>query len=300
MTLQPNQTEAAVAAASGTRAALFVGGFMTFCLLCYIQALLPIFSRECGVSPTQSSLALSLTSGVMAFALLLAGALSDAVGRKKIMFHSLFLSSALTLAMAFAPNWTTLLAVRLFMGISLCGVQSVAMAYMSEELDRSAFTLALGLFIGGSALGGMFGRLFASVVADHLGWRAAVAMIGLTGLCAALYFRRALPPSRNFVPRGHSWNHFKTELSSILADKGLLALFVVGFVVMSGFVTIYNYISYRLLSAPLSLSQTTVGFVSVSMFLATLAPRSLAVSPTLIVEASSFGRSRFLCWQGSC
>lgn len=263
VTLQPDQTEAAGAAASGTRAALFVGGFTTFCLLYYVQALLPIFSWEFGVSPTQSSLALSLTTGVMAFALLLAGALSDAVGRKRIMFYSLFLSSALTLAMAFTPNWAMLLAVRLFMGISLCGVQSVAMAYMSEELDRSAFAPTLGLFIGGSALGGMFGRLFASVVADHLGWRTAVAMIGLTGLCAALYFKRALPPSQNFVPRGHIWKHLRTDLSGILADKGLLALFVVGFVVMSGFVTIYNYISYRLLSAPFSLSQTSVGFVFV-------------------------------------
>lgn len=282
MTSQPDPVKAARAAA-GARAALFVGGFTTFCLLYYIQALLPVFSAEFGVSPSQSSLALSLTTGIMSFALLLSGALSDAVGRKRIMVFSLLLSSALTLAMAFAPNWTTLLAVRLVMGISLCGVQSVAMAYMSEELDSEALAPSLGLFIGGSALGGMFGRLFVSVVADHFGWRIAVATIGLTGLCAGLYFRRALPPSRNFEPRGRGWRHLADGLAGILADKSLLRLFVVGFVVMSGFVTTYNYISYRLVSAPFMLSQTAVGFVFVVYVFgslgATLAGRLVGAHP---------------------
>ena len=248
---------------AGTRYALFVGGFSTFCLLYYIQALLPVFSDEFGVSPAQSSLALSLTTGVMAFALLVSGLLSDAVGRKGIMFLSLFLSSSLTIAMAFSPNWTTLLGIRLAMGISLCGVQSVAMAYMSEELDSKAFAATLGLFIGGSALGGMFGRIFASVIADHFGWRAAVAIIGLAGLCAAVYFGRALPPSRNFVPRGQGWRQIVEDFAGILADKSLRRLFVVGFAVMSGFVTVYNYISYRLVAAPFTLSQSAVGLVFV-------------------------------------
>lgn len=278
----------AAEATRGTRYALFVSGFTTFCLLYYIQALLPVFSEAFGVSPAQSSLALSLTTGVMAFALLISGALSDALGRKSIMFFSLLISSSLTIAMAFSPNWTTLLSVRFAMGISLCGVQSVAMAYMSEELDGTAFAGTLGLFIGGSALGGMFGRLFASVIADHFGWRTAVEIIGVTGLCAAFYFRFALPPSRNFVPRGKGWRHLKEDLAIILADKSLVRLFFVGFVIMSGFVTTYNYISYRLVSAPFMLSQTAVGFVFVvyvfGSFGAALAGRLIG----------SYGRGRLL------
>ncbi|WP_290775720.1 MFS transporter [Hoeflea sp.] len=244
-----------------TRYALFAAGFTTFSLLYYVQALLPIFSDEFGVEPSQSSLALSLTTGVLAFALLASGAVSDAVGRKSIMFLSLFLSSALSIAMAFSPNWTMLLGIRVAMGITLCGVQSVAMAYMSEELDSKAFSATLGLFIGGSAIGGMVGRFAASVIADHYGWRTAVAIIGLAGLCAALYFRYALPASRNFVPRARGGARLKQDLAAILADKSLLCLFVVGFAVMSGFVTTYNYISYRLVAAPFFLSQTAIGFV---------------------------------------
>ena len=52
--------------------ALFAAGFATFSLLYAVQPLLPAFAREFRVSPAESSLALSLTTGFLAFAILLA------------------------------------------------------------------------------------------------------------------------------------------------------------------------------------------------------------------------------------
>ena len=264
------------------RSALFAAGFTTFCLLYYIQSLLPVFTNEFGVGAAQSSLALSVTTGVMAFALLVSGALSDAVGRKQIMFASLFSSSALTVAMAFAPSWTTIIAIRMAMGISLCGVQSVAMAYLSEELESKAFARSLGLFIGGSALGGMFGRMLASLITDYLGWRTAVVIIGVAGLGAAAYFQISLPTSRNFTPRGRGLRHLVKETRGILANPALLKLFFVGFAIMSGFVTIFNYITYRLVAAPYNLTQSAVGMVFViyivGSFGAAFAGRMVAIA----------------------
>lgn len=245
------------------RFALFSSGFTIFGLLYYVQALLPIFSEAFDVSPAQSSLTLSVTTGVMAFALLVSGAVSDAVGRKRIMFLSLLSSSLLTVAMAFSPNWATVLVIRALMGISLCGVQSVTMAYLAEEVEPRSFAATVGLFIAGSALGGMFGRMVVSVVTDYWGWRAAVAIIGLAGLGAAAYFQAALPESRNFRPRIPGWDRLAVEARIVLTDNRQLCRFFVGFAVMSGFVTTYNYITYRLVSAPFELSQTAVGFVFV-------------------------------------
>ncbi|WP_460274393.1 MFS transporter [Celeribacter sp. ULVN23_4] len=243
------------------RFALFASGFTMFGLLYYVQSLLPVFSDAFGVTPPQSSLALSTTTGVMAFALLATGAVSDAVGRKAIMSASLFASAGMTLLMAFAPNWSTVLLIRTLMGVTLSGVQSVTMAYLAEEVDPKAFGGALGLFIGGSALGGMFGRMFASILADQWGWRIAVALIGCAALSAALYFRAALPGSRRFVPRAGGLKALATDARHILSDSRQLRLFFIGFVVMSGFVTTYNYITYRLVSAPFNLTQTQVGLI---------------------------------------
>ena len=62
-----------------TALALFLAGFSTFGLLYTVQPLLPEFSRHFGVSAAGSAMSLSLTTGTLAVAMLLAGLLSDAV-----------------------------------------------------------------------------------------------------------------------------------------------------------------------------------------------------------------------------
>jgi YNFM family putative membrane transporter len=50
-------------------------------------------------------------------------------------------------------------------------------------------------------------------------------------------------------------------MRGLLADRVLPLLYVEGFLLMGVFVTIYNYISFRLEAPPYSLSQATVGLV---------------------------------------
>src|ERR1700694_5567416 len=66
--------------------ALFAAGFATFSLLYCVQPLLPAFARDFRVGPAEASLALSLTTGFLALAILLAGAVSESVGRRELMF----------------------------------------------------------------------------------------------------------------------------------------------------------------------------------------------------------------------
>jgi YNFM family putative membrane transporter len=51
------------------------------------------------------------------------------------------------------------------------------------------------------------------------------------------------------------------SLLAQLRDPGLLLLYAVGFLVMGSFVTVYNYISFRLMAPPYALSQTVVSLV---------------------------------------
>jgi YNFM family putative membrane transporter len=57
--------------------ALFAAGFSTFAILYCVQPLLPIFSHEFNVGAATSSLSLSLTTGLLAVSMLVAGSLSD-------------------------------------------------------------------------------------------------------------------------------------------------------------------------------------------------------------------------------
>ena len=125
--------------------ALVLGSFATFALLYCVQPLMPLFTRAFSISPAAASLSLSAATGVLAIAMVFAGALSDIVGRKAIMTASLVAAAAATLAASFAPNWTTFVALRALTGLALSGVPAVAMAYLAEEMDRSAIGLAMGL-----------------------------------------------------------------------------------------------------------------------------------------------------------
>jgi len=243
--------------------ALFSAGFATFALLYCVQPLMPVFARDFNISAAQSSLSLSLTTALLAPAMIVAGAVSETRGRKSIMVTSLFVSAALMFLSAFARRWETFVGARALVGITFAGLPAVSMAYLSEEVHPQSIGLAMGLTIGGNGLGGMFGRLMASSIADALSWRYSIAAIGALGLVATFIFWHALPPSRHFTPRPLRVGALLKSFWDQLCDGRLMPLYAEGFLLMGSFVTAYNYITYHLLAPPYSLSQTVVGSIFV-------------------------------------
>ncbi|KZC17084.1 hypothetical protein RHOFW510R12_07035 [Rhodanobacter sp. FW510-R12] len=244
-----------------TNLALFAAGFATFGLLYCVQPLMPEFSRHYGVSEAGAALSLSLTTGVLAFAMLFAGGVSDGWGRKPVMAASLLVSALLVLVTAVMPDWTALLLVRTLLGLTLSGLPAVAMTYLGEEMDAESIGLGMGLYISGSAVGGMGGRLISGVLADFFGWRIGVAVVGVIGVVAGLVFWRALPPSRHFTARPLHWRTLLGRFAGMFRDRGLPWLFVEGFLLLGAFVTVYNYLGYRLMAPPYKLSQAVVGLI---------------------------------------
>lgn len=244
-----------------TNLALFAAGLATFSLLYCVQPLMPIFSQVYGVSAAASALSLSLTTGVLAVSMLFAGALSDAWGRKPLMAASLISSAVLVVLSAMAPNWTTLLVLRTVLGITLSGLPAVAMTYLAEEMHPQSIGLGMGLYISGNAIGGMGGRLVAGVIADFAGWRVGVGVVGATGLVCAVLFLRTLPPSRFFVPQPLRLRPQLRRFGECFADAGLPWMFLQGFLLLGAFVTVYNYIGYRLLGPPYHYSQSVIGLI---------------------------------------
>jgi YNFM family putative membrane transporter len=244
-----------------TNFALFAAGFATFALLYCVQPLMPLFSVDFGVSAAGASLALSLTTGLLAVSMLVAGGLSEAWGRKPIMVASLLLSALLTVICAVLPHWPTLLFVRALIGVALSGLPAVAMAYVGEEMHPRSLGHAMGLYVGGTGLGGMAGRLLTGVITDVWGWRSAVAVIGVLGLLSAAILWRFLPASRHFVRRELRLAPLAGAFGTHLRDGVLPLLFVEGFLLMGSFVTVYNYVGYRLIAPPFALSQTEIGLI---------------------------------------
>ncbi|QDZ29369.1 MFS transporter [Noviherbaspirillum sp. UKPF54] len=259
---------AALAAAQDTKShlrnanrAVFLGGFATFAMLNCVQPLLPLFTAEFHVSPMHSSWAMSISTIALAVCLLLSSVMSDRLGRTATMTVALFVSAIATIACAAVGGFGQLLALRGILGVALAGLPAVAMAYLTEEVEAKSLGAAMGQYIAGAALGGMLGRVAASVLADHFSWRAAMAVIGVVALLMAFEFRRRLPPSRNFRPRDIDFPGAAAAAVRHLQDEGLPKLFMIAFLMMGAFVAVYNYLGFRLLDPRFGLSQTVLSFI---------------------------------------
>ncbi|HLZ23795.1 MAG TPA: MFS transporter [Ktedonobacterales bacterium] len=242
-------------------AALVAGAFITYAVMYCTQPLLPAFTHEFHISPAEASLSISVTTGTLAICMLLAGSLSEAWGRKPVMTIALFATALLAMLSAFAPTFSTLLVIRAVQGIVLAGVPAIAMAYLSEEVYAPSLGYAMGMMIGGNAIGGMTGRISIGILTDISSWRIALAVTGLIGFASAVYFWRTLPPSRHFAARPLALGALGRSLVSHLQDPGLRCLYGIGFLLMGSFVTLYNYIGFALMAPPYHLSQSAIGWI---------------------------------------
>ncbi|EPG8531286.1 MFS transporter [Klebsiella aerogenes] len=244
--------------------ALFSAGLATFALLYCVQPILPVLSGEFGVSPASSSISLSISTAMLAVGLLFTGPLSDAIGRKPVMVTALLLAACCSLLSTMMTSWHGILIMRALIGLSLSGVAAVGMTYLSEEIHPSVVAFSMGLYISGNSIGGMSGRLLTGVFTDFFGWRVALAVISAFALAAAIMFWRILPESRHFRPISLKPKTLLINFHLHWRDRGLPLLFLEGFLLMGAFVTLFNYIGYRLMMSPWSLNQAVVGLLSVA------------------------------------
>lgn len=258
--------QAGTAAYRRANLALFFGGFSTFWLLYWVQPLMPRFAHTYTLSPAASSTALSVATGALALMLIPASLISDRFGRKRVMASAMTVAAVLTLLTAFAPTYSTLLWLRAFTGIALAGLPAVAMAYLGEEIDASALGKSMGIYISGTAMGGMSGRVVTAVIADYFPWHIAIIAIGLIGILSAITFSLALPASRHFHRRPLPINQaglsaLRQAFVSVIKEPLLPALYLTGFLFLGCFVSFYNYLCFYLEGQPFTLSSSAIGLV---------------------------------------
>ncbi|QGZ31818.1 MFS transporter [Stutzerimonas stutzeri] len=243
--------------------ALFCAGFATFAMLYCVQPLLPLLASHFAVSAASSSLALSLTTLSLALCLLVSGGLAESWGRKPVMALALALACLLGLACVTVESWSLLLVLRALLGLALSGLPALAMAYVGEEFDPESLPAAMGLYIGGTALGGLLGRLLSGWLSDLGGWQLALGGIAGLGLVALGLFVWLLPTSRHFKAQPLSLSGLLANFAQHLGNPILRNLFLQGFLLMGGFVALFNYIGFRLAGAPFGLSSTVIGLLFV-------------------------------------
>ncbi|MGQ4877583.1 MFS transporter [Billgrantia sp. LNSP4103-1] len=241
--------------------ALCLGSILVFVNLYAPQPLLPELRQTYGVSTLGVSLIMSMATLALAGALLVFGPLSDAIGRGGIMRVTLLLTGLCSLGLALAPNFETLLALRLVQGFVLGGLPAVAIAWMGDEFDRPALLAAVGLYIGANTLGGIGGRLIGGGVGEIGGASAGFLTVGLVTLAGVALFWKLLPAPRQFAPRRFELRGALADLGAHLCHPLLLAAYLLGGINFLIFINQYSYITFRLADEPFGLGSRWLGMI---------------------------------------
>jgi YNFM family putative membrane transporter len=272
-------------------AALFCAGIATFAQLYSPQAVLPLISTDLGIGASTAALTISASTIGLAIGVIPWSVLADRIGRVRAITLSVTVAAVVGLLVPFAPTYELLLAGRFLEGLLIGGVPAIAIAYLTEEIDPAHAARAAGTFVAGTTIGGLLGRIVSSPVAEMAGWRMGLFTVAAVCCVAAFGFVRLAPQPLGFVPSKESGAHHEGSLAhrltANLRSPRQLALFAQGFLLMGGFVAMYNFLGFRL-TAAFGLSPFVVSLVFVAYLAGTWA------SARAGAEATRFGRKRVL------
>ncbi|MCC3214349.1 MFS transporter [Chryseobacterium sp. X308] len=240
---------------------IFFSGLSVFAQLYLFQPMLPMAAEQFGVSVGDTSLLVSSSTIGMALGLLFFAFKADSYSRKSLMVFSLISSASLTVISTWIPNLTLLIAVGVLKGFVVSGVSAVALAYLTEEVDALAVPAAISMYLSGNTIGGMSGRIMATLFAGEFGWRNAVLLIGIESFILGAVFWKLFPESKFFNPQKTDYHLKVKQMKFFLTNPYMLRLYCTAALLMGVFVSVYNYLTFRLEAKPFSLSHFIIAFI---------------------------------------
>jgi predicted MFS family arabinose efflux permease len=230
--------------------ALLGAGIATFAQLYSPQGILPVLARDLRVDASRSSLTISAATIGLALAVVPWSLVADRIGRVRAMRVALVAATVLGLVMPWSPTFGVLMVVRVLEGVALGGVPAIAVTYLGEEVAPRHAAVAAGTYVSGTTIGGLLGRLVAGPVAELAGWRVGTFTVAVVAAVAAGSFFLVAPRPRGFRPRPASLRTVLAAAGRHLRNRRLVVLYAQGFLLMGGFVAMYNYLAFRLESPP--------------------------------------------------
>jgi MFS transporter, DHA2 family, multidrug resistance protein len=133
--------------------------------------IIPVIQKDLGVSLGMLNIATSLTSLFSGLFIVLAGGLSDRMGRKRLTYIGLMLSIVGCLLIIVSQNATLLIIGRVVQGISAACIMPATIALIKAAFDGKDRQRALSYWSFGSWGGGGLTALVGGAIATYMGWR---------------------------------------------------------------------------------------------------------------------------------
>jgi len=132
------------------------------------------------------------------------GRLSDILGRKRIYLagYSIFVAGALLAV--FSPNVTTLILIRILMGMGTAMTQGPSMAIMVSAFPTNERGKALGLQMTAVGSGAVAGPALGGVIVSAFGWRGIFFATSILGLISVIAVSLILQPDEKRSDRSRA------------------------------------------------------------------------------------------------
>ncbi|MFD4196853.1 MFS transporter [Amycolatopsis thermoflava] len=212
-----------------------------------LSFLAPMIREDFPLSNAQ----LGTLSGVLAltWALsgLVAGRLSDRLGRRKpVLIAAVVLFSVFSAASGLMTGFTGLLVARALMGVAEGAVLPMAQSLMVEASQPHRRGLNMGLVQGSSAglLGGILAPVVVVVTAEHLGWRTAFYLTIVPGLLLAAWIAhsvREVPPGGATAPATTGSDGGRRSFAPVLRERNILLCMAIAVCYLTWFIVIITF-----------------------------------------------------------
>ncbi|EHJ9978423.1 MFS transporter [Vibrio parahaemolyticus] len=229
---------------------LALGSFLVFSNLYLLQPMLPTFATLFSISETQVNWLFAASTLALSFSLVPMAVLSESIGRKPVMMVGLFSIPAISALMLLGDSFIFLVACRALIGIALAAFAAVAVAYMAEELDKHAFSMAIGTYIAANSLGGIAGRISGGLLADNFSVDVAIEVMMVVTLIGVICVHYLLPKQRNFTPSSSSLRHQNRAIIGHFRNQRVWFAMLIGGLNFALFVNLYSVMGFRWVSAP--------------------------------------------------
>ena len=260
----PDEESGSHPIAQGSLRRAFVIGvtaFLTLVDLFATQALLPALARAYSVSPAAMGVAVNACTFGMAVSSLAVALVSHRIERRSGIWIGLTALAVPTALLSVAPDLTTFAVLRIAQGIFMAASFTLMLAYLGEHFSAQGVAGAFAAYVTGNVASNLFGRLFASAVADHLGLAASFYVFALLNLSGAILVYCTVARTK---PRPRAEQAARTArvawVDRLPSDR-LLASFGIGFCILFAFIGTFTYINFVLAAAPFQLGMMSLGFV---------------------------------------
>lgn len=225
----------ATAARRLTPTALMLGNLVTGCSVLAPAGMLPELASGLGVTINAAGLLITFGAITLCIGSPLTAWLTSRIERRTLLTTTLAVLALGNLASAFAPDYTSLLVIRLVMLAvgALYTPQAAGTGALIVPAERRGSTIAY-IFLGWS-LAAAVGLPLITFIASRYGWRAAYGEIGVLGCVSFVLLLMRLPAGLKGVPVDlKTW-------SAVGRSRTILLLLAITMLQMSGQFVVFTF-----------------------------------------------------------